>query len=217
MRWTAPAWRQRWPRCRWVGRCLGGWVGAPISPSPVARVGSSPRNQSMGHVIARPLILVPARLPGLQGLGEGQELPPEVITSLFEALTYDSLLEGARPTALSYVAFCIILLHSCRSLPLRPLLLRVALHRPAHSAAAAPPTPADAECADALAGALCTLCTRYDLALAEPGAARYPGAYRLLAHPSADARRLVSRPCCALESSTLLTFCRPCSRQKSGG
>ena len=26
MRWTAPAWRQRWARCRWVGGWVGGWV-----------------------------------------------------------------------------------------------------------------------------------------------------------------------------------------------
>ncbi len=50
---------------------------------------------------------------------------------------------------------------------------------------------ADAEVADGLAAALCTLSARYDLELAEPGGARYPGAYRLLAHPLPEARRLV--------------------------
>lgn len=52
--------------------------------------------------------------------------------------------------------------------------------------------PADAEVADGLAAALCALSLRHPhLELAEPGGARYPGAYRLLAHPSAHARRLV--------------------------
>ena len=158
---------------------------------------------------------LPARLPGLQGLAEGQELPPEVITSLFEALTYDCLLEGALAVLSACVAFCAIPLHSCwrfapwqqawLPLPLRP-------HQPARSPLRHP--PADAECADALAGALCTLCTRYDLALAEPGAARYPGAYRLLAHPSVEARRLVSHPRRTLGTSThCFIVCRPSRSQ----
>ena len=68
---------------------------------------------------------------------------------------------------------------------------------------------ADAEVAEALAGALCTLSARYDMALAEPGAARYPGAYRLLAHPSPDARRLVGwRGSVAASVSVQACWCR---------
>ena len=60
-----------------------------------------------------------------------------------------------------------------------------------------PPPPvaaaADAEVADELANALCTLSTRYELQLAAPGGARYGGAYCLLAHPQPAARRMVRR------------------------
>ncbi len=48
----------------------------------------------------------------------------------------------------------------------------------------------DAEVAGQLARALLTLSSTYDLALGE-GGARYPGVYRLLAHPQADVRNLV--------------------------
>lgn len=133
----------------------------------------------------------------MQALGEGQELPPELITALFEALSYDALLEGealmvlhgAMPAA-GLWGWRRASLHrnfGC----LRCVCSRVRcvylLRRPLANSHVA-----DAEVADGLAAALCTLSSRYDLALAEPGGARYPGAYRLLAHPSADARRLVS-------------------------
>ena len=75
----------------------------------------------------------------------GAELPPEAITSLFEALTYCQLAE-------------------------------------------------DAEVANLLGRALVTLSARYDLALAECGA-RYPGMYRLMAHPEADVRSMVGTTC----------------------
>ncbi|GAB4823482.1 hypothetical protein N2152v2_010528 [Parachlorella kessleri] len=85
---------------------------------------------------------VASALQQTAGSPPGAELPPEAITSLFEALTYCQLAE-------------------------------------------------DAEVATLLGRALVTLSARYDLALAECGA-RYPGMYRLLAHPDAQVRSLIA-------------------------
>ena len=143
----------------------------------------------------------PPRRLALQALGEGQELPPQLITALFEALSYDVLLEGELKPCWGITRVpCGYCKRACtRRLAFSSLaadasvLEGLVCATPASSMPARSHTQADAEVADGLAAALCTLSARYDLALAEPGGARYPGAYRLLAHPSADARRLVSQ------------------------
>lgn len=168
----------------------------------VSCLGSQLLHLQVVYAVVHPpnLPLPPHRLP-LQALGEGQELPPQLITALFEALSYDVLLEGK---SMPCWGIARVPCNYCKRGCTRPLafsslaadasvLVGFVCATSASPMRARAHTQTDAEVADGLAAALCTLSARYDLALAEPGGARYPGAYRVLAHPSADARRLVSR------------------------
>ena len=60
--------------------------------------GQQPQPQLIAIPYKPPCIEALLSLSALQGLPEGQELPPELITALFEALSYDALLEG-EPTS----------------------------------------------------------------------------------------------------------------------
>lgn len=81
--WMPSGWRARWPACRWAARsCCApchhfAWRCAACLP------------------LAQPIPCARHNHTPVQVLGEGQELPAEVVAALFEGLTYDALLQGA--------------------------------------------------------------------------------------------------------------------------